>query len=303
MPSSRRRKLLYIIGGMLFAVVGALAVIWWRGVPFPQTTGPFKVGRASFHLVDSSRKEIFSENPDDVRELMVTVHYPAEVSDGVHFSAYADPRLAAALAEAYGVPRFLSGLMHCHAVDGAPAAKKEGGFPVVIFSPGGDSHPLFYSAMLEELASQGFIVASVCHTYTTGVTVFPDGRAVRANDAGCRFERLERRHEGSAQTIAKARDAIGAVWLATSDFRNPNHDRAADRVMALTSDPRRPESAFRSARFTAQARGTMRFLEPRTRSDLLGRPNQSSERPDAKHAARIRVDFDRRELIRPPWPC
>jgi dienelactone hydrolase len=199
-------------------VVGALAIIWWRGVPFPQTTGPFNVGRASFHLVDSSRKEIFTENPDDVRELMVTVHYPAEVPDGVHFSAYADPRLAAALAEAYGVPRFLSGLMHCHSVDGAPAAKKEGGFPVVIFSPGGDSNPLFYSAMLEELASQGFIVASVCHTYTTGVTVFPDGRAVRANDAGCGFETLARRHEASPQTKAKAREAIGAVWLADVRF-------------------------------------------------------------------------------------
>ncbi len=217
MPSSRRGKLLYISGAMLLAGVGALAVIWWRGVPYPQTTGPYKVGRASFHLVDSSRKELFTDNPDDVRELMVTVHYPAEVPDGVHASAYADPRLAAALAETYGVPRLLAGLMHCHSVDGAPSATKEGGFPVVIFSPGGDSHPLFYSAMLEELASQGFIVVSVCHTYTARVTVFPDGRAVRANEAGC-FEILERRHVASPETIATEREKVGPVWLADVRF-------------------------------------------------------------------------------------
>ncbi len=218
MPNPRRRKLLYAGGAVLLAGVGSLAALWLRGVPYPPTSGPYKVGRTSLHLVDPARKEIFGENPDGARELMVTLYYPADVPDGVHASAYADPPLAAALAEAYGVPPFLAGLMHCHSVDGAPAATKEGGFPVVIFSPGGDSHPLFYSAMLEELASQGFIVASVCHTYTTGVTVFPDGRAVRRSDAGCSFEILARRHEISPETKIKERDSIGAVWVADVRF-------------------------------------------------------------------------------------
>jgi len=215
---SRRRKALFAASAIVLAGVAALAVIWCRGVPFPETTGPFRIGRTSLHLVDSSRKEIFTADVNDVRELMVTLHYPAQVAGTARASAYADARLAAAIAEAYHAPQFLTSLMHSHAVEKAPCATNEGGFPVVLFSPGFGTHPLFYSAMLEELASHGFIVASICHPYSTGVTVFPDGRVVRANEAGSRFELLKKHHEGSLETIAKDRDMIGEVWLADVRF-------------------------------------------------------------------------------------
>jgi dienelactone hydrolase len=218
MPVSRRRKVLSFGSAILLAGIAALAIVWWRGVPFPETRGPFRVGRTSFHLVDSSRKESFTDAPDDIRELMVTVHYPAQLGDGERASAYADAKLTAAVAEAYHAPAFLISLIHSHAVEKAPCANQPEGFPVVLFSPGFGTHPLFYTAMLEELASQGFVVVSLCHPYSTGVTVFPDGRVVRANDAGSRFEVMKKRHEGSFERVEKERNAVGEVWLADVRF-------------------------------------------------------------------------------------
>ena len=88
----------------------------------------------------------------------------------------------------------------------------------MIFSPGFKSHPLFYTAIIEDLASHGFVVVSVCHTYSTGVVVFPDGRVLRANDDGQRFEVDKKKPGVSGETIVKERDAMGEVWLADVRF-------------------------------------------------------------------------------------
>ena len=45
------------------------------GLPAP--TGRYQVGRVSFELVDPARVEIYSSNPQDRRELVVWVWYPA----------------------------------------------------------------------------------------------------------------------------------------------------------------------------------------------------------------------------------
>jgi len=108
--------------------------------------------------------------------------------------------------------------MHSHAVENAPCVRSEAGFPIVVVSPGFKAHPLFYTATLEELASQGFVVASVCHPYSTSVTVFPDGRAVRANDEGTRFELDKNEPDVLPQTVEQHRDAIGEVWIADVRF-------------------------------------------------------------------------------------
>src|SRR5262249_37769797 len=48
----------------------------------PTLTGKLAVGRTSFHWVDASRPEAMTDNPDDRRELMVTIWYPAESATG-----------------------------------------------------------------------------------------------------------------------------------------------------------------------------------------------------------------------------
>ena len=51
-------------------------------VELPTPTGKHAVGRTSFHWIDSSRFEEITDDPNDRRELMVTIWYPAESATG-----------------------------------------------------------------------------------------------------------------------------------------------------------------------------------------------------------------------------
>ena len=70
--------------------------------------------------------------------------------------------------------------LHTHAVADAPAADRRS--PVLLLSPSGFS-PLFLGAIAEELASHGYVVVGVNHTFETAVTVFADGRVAAMNPA------------------------------------------------------------------------------------------------------------------------
>jgi platelet-activating factor acetylhydrolase isoform II len=51
--------------------------------------------------------------------------------------------------------------------------------PLLIFSHGGGEAREIYSRQLADLASHGFVVAAISHTYDAVLTIFPDGRHIR----------------------------------------------------------------------------------------------------------------------------
>ncbi len=56
----------------------AVFLTYLMAVPkLPKPTGAYAVGTRTFHLVDTTRTEIFSEHKTEPRELMVQVWYPA----------------------------------------------------------------------------------------------------------------------------------------------------------------------------------------------------------------------------------
>jgi pimeloyl-ACP methyl ester carboxylesterase len=60
----------------------------------------------------------------------------------------------------------------------------DGRFPVLLFSPGLGNLTLYYSSLLYELASRGFVVAALWHPYSTQVVAFPGGTVLNSNAAG-----------------------------------------------------------------------------------------------------------------------
>jgi hypothetical protein len=93
------RRLPKIVAVVLSSLVGLLAVVAAsvfaygeaesnRMTYLPEPTGPYAVGRVSYHWIDRSREEVFTQTKGDERELMVFVWYPAE-KPGPHASTAA----------------------------------------------------------------------------------------------------------------------------------------------------------------------------------------------------------------------
>lgn len=147
-----------------------------EGLPAP--TGRHRVGRVSVDWVDPSRGEIYSSDPRDRRELLVWIWYPAVPAPDAERAAYL-PGPWAPSGQLFGLDA--AGLL-THAVQDAAVANEQPSYPVLVLSPSGFP-PLLLAATAEELASHGYVVVGVNHTYETAVTVFADGRVVPVNPA------------------------------------------------------------------------------------------------------------------------
>ncbi len=211
-----RKTLLYVLTVIALVIPLTYAGIASHivGINFPELTGKYSVGRANYDLVDPSRKEIFSNDPNADREIMVTVYYPAVPPAGATPAPYASGKMADLLASQVHLPALAFQLIHSHAYENVPVAG--GKFPVVLFSPGIGTPPLEYTSEVEDLASHGYMVAEIYHTYSVPVTVFADGRVATINDAGFRSE-IEPDGTSQAQ-IDRDRNRIGSVWVADARF-------------------------------------------------------------------------------------
>lgn len=143
----------------------------------PQPTGPYPIGTSILYLKDSNRTEDAAPSSGSARELMVQLWYPAQPSHH-RFARYREPRETDALSSYQSAIATHSRLNAPVALTGAP-------YPVILFNPAWDGRRTNDTFLTEELASHGYIVASIDHTYNARLVAFPDGRIVHddaAND-------------------------------------------------------------------------------------------------------------------------
>ena len=145
-------------------------------LPYP--TGQFPVGRSRFEMLDPLRAEIYSDNPADKRELVTWIWYPAAALTGSEPAVYV-PAAWQSVDQLLGVNL---AAVRCYAISDPPLSGSLPSFPVLFFSPSGFP-PLMWAAIAEELASHGYFVVGVNHTYETTVTAFSDGRIKQTNPA------------------------------------------------------------------------------------------------------------------------
>jgi predicted dienelactone hydrolase len=139
----------------------------------PEPTGPKPVGTTSLHLVDSSRPDPWNPEAGE-RELMVTLWYPARKAAGKR-APYLTPQESAAVLKPYeDVPPDALTRVRTYATLDAPV--RPGRLPLVVMSPGFSFPRATLTSLGEDLASRGYLVAAVEHTYESVATTFPDGR-------------------------------------------------------------------------------------------------------------------------------
>lgn len=142
----------------------------------PAPTGGLPVGSEFLHLTDTSRPDPWVPSVD--RELMVSLFYPAKPSRGPR-TPYLTPAESAALVADSGLtdlPPDLLSRVRTHSVHGARPAGRRHGLPLVVLSPGYTKPRATLTALAEDLASHGYVVALVGHTHENVATSFPDGR-------------------------------------------------------------------------------------------------------------------------------
>ncbi|SDS30764.1 Platelet-activating factor acetylhydrolase, isoform II [Polaribacter sp. KT25b] len=167
-------KTIKIIGLLLLLIIGFLLPNVLPIFNLPKTTGNYKVG-SQYILLKTDREEIITENPDDKRELMIKVWYPAIIKNEEK-EPYLNNGDRFSFAAKYGLPN--STFNYLNSVEtntyASPKVANEK-FPILIFSHGSYSKASGYYAIIEEIVSHGYIVLNINHTYESTGTLFPDG--------------------------------------------------------------------------------------------------------------------------------
>ncbi|AEI42945.1 alpha/beta hydrolase family protein [Paenibacillus mucilaginosus] len=173
-----------ITAGLLVAASSALAA-FLPVFDLPKPNGPYKVGTRTLHLTDASREEPLTTDPKDRRELMVQLWYPASnpptgnrdklfpEEDGA-FEAYKQ-----AFAKELNIPGFALDYwryIRGNAYENAALLPSGKPYPLLLIGHGMGTGRILHSAQAENLASNGYIVAVIDHTYSTVATIFPNGK-------------------------------------------------------------------------------------------------------------------------------
>lgn len=139
-------------GRVIFVFIGRVILIGMAFFPvllFPQyeqpvTTGDYAIATKSFTLTDEGRNEDFTENANDKRKVTIQFWYPDNGSEQGKFSG-------------------------------------ETKFPLVIFSHGAFGLRSSNYSTFQELASNGYVVCSIDHTYHAFMTQQEDGKSIISN--------------------------------------------------------------------------------------------------------------------------
>lgn len=186
-----RRTLIASMSGLLVCVLLTAALVPAVMVPrfeSPAPSGPYGIGISDLHLVDFSRAETMTADPEDHRELMVRVWYPARVPG----DARPEPFLRE-VEPLYGIlsrgawffqPFMLSHLQRIasHSYLDAALADAQEHFPVLVFSHGNSLYASQNGLLMEHLASHGYVIFSIDHPYQASAVRFPDGRVAKYQD-------------------------------------------------------------------------------------------------------------------------
>lgn len=220
-----RRMFLALLNTAFILV--SLSIVLAQENTLPAPTGPHKVGIISLKLIDTTREEVFTEDASDQRVVNVWVWYPADPAADATLAPYMNMNgfdfKASGLSDLVrvflggGYPEKLKWLnaQQRHAFESAPAAKGEDAFPVIIYSNILSGLPFNQSMQFEELASHGYIVLDVIHTYgfAPDLSNFP---TLKIGSASIKYDLFQENTSADIQFVLDQLDSLNS-----GDIANP----------------------------------------------------------------------------------
>lgn len=172
------RKSLIGIGVFLLVVSGISSFVF-PIYTIPTPTGDYMIGTESYIIDSDTRYELYSDDSSELRKIKIQIWYPAEETEGYDLAPWLEDGLPVSrgLSEDMSFPAFV--LDHTTNVMSnsylnAPISTSETNYPVIILSHGWRGIRDLHVDFAEELASMGYIVVGINHTYGAVATVFDD---------------------------------------------------------------------------------------------------------------------------------
>jgi dienelactone hydrolase len=153
----------------------------------PAPTGKSPIGTTRWVVTDNSRDELFA--PGKKHDIEVVAWYPIAGAPGATGATNA-PYVRDGMEEVLSFARLaklgeaFNGLasVKTHATLDAAPASSPGRFPVVLFQHGYTGLPSSHTALMEDLASHGWVVLNLIHPYEATGAMLADGAVVTFTD-------------------------------------------------------------------------------------------------------------------------
>lgn len=144
-------------------------------IPENYVSGKYAVGTESFSITDSSRKELLGDK-NGSRKISVRMYYPILKSDtaGKSFAPIFSQRKKEAVCKAFHIRKLDDSMLTAQYYENVPHAENEK-FPLIMFSHGYNSYVEANTYLCIDLASNGYIVASVGHAFEAVENDYQDG--------------------------------------------------------------------------------------------------------------------------------
>jgi predicted dienelactone hydrolase len=202
------RKWLRIPGAIascLMLLIATALPILFPHLWLPEPSGPYSVGTRNLYFIDTDRPETFTPEPNDHREVCARVWYPAETPAGSKPVSYAEnaKERSRILTRHTPIPSFIFyhlSLVETHSYRGAEMLKCQQRFPIVVFSHAYWGGILQNTALMEELASHGYVAVSIGHAHETPYFLETDG-TLKAFDPFNQEYRLRSAERNAAKHI------------------------------------------------------------------------------------------------------
>lgn len=169
-----------VLQGLLTILLPLALLPWVIFLPvptLPQPIGSYRLSTKTFRWVDSSRHEGITSDTLDRRNVIVQAWYPTDSEVISERGSYLD---------GLGILPSYVGMIPSEVFDRydridtraeleRPISSVEPRWPVIIFLPGNAASRAFYTSLITQIASFGYVVLAIDHPYDAMVVQLADG--------------------------------------------------------------------------------------------------------------------------------
>ena len=174
-----------VLLGLVLVILPGIFLLVFPTLKIPTPSGDYAVGTKIYEVEDVGRNETYGD-VNLKRKIKYQIYYPSDKTYGFSQAKWiSDGKLLTrAFARDLKLPSFIldqTASIKSNSFINAPVSDKLESFPVVFISHGWRGFREFHTDYAEELASNGYIVISIDHTYGSQLVSFKDGSIAKIN--------------------------------------------------------------------------------------------------------------------------